>query len=455
MIMNAAIFGAGPCGLTAAWELAKHGISVIVIEKESRVGGLCRTVRRNGFQFDLGGHRFISKDVALIKDIQALMRHELLTRTRKSVIRFHDREYEYPLNLRNVISESSLCMAIQFTAGYIGSLTGISKSPAASNSFEWWADRKFGRPINNFFFKPYTEKLWGIPASTLSDEWAAQRISLLDAKDVIWKLLGVSDTVPRTYASQYLYPKSGIGDIFEKMAEEIKQLGGEVITGAHISRIETNGNNLLKAWIREGQNDERCIKACQYLSTIPIDIMAKLLGDSSAPSLPYRSLRFLNIMLNRENLSPNTWIYVPESDYIMTRIQEPKQRSPLSAPPGKTSVMLEIPCEKGDPTWTMRDNDLLGMVLNDLEKLGFHIANDVTGFFSTRTAYAYPRYEIGYSEKVYKIFTTIGKYENLTTLGRQGLFRYIFMDTAMLMGKRWARSLIKDSRNEYVDEMDT
>ncbi|GMT41847.1 MAG: amine oxidase [bacterium] len=453
--MKVCILGAGPCGLTAAWMLARNSVSVTVIEKEAAVGGLCRTVGKNGCRFDLGGHRFISPNALLINEIRGLMGDELLTRRRKSVIRFKDRQYDYPVNLINVLRESSLRMNIKFAAGYMASAGGLYRSRAPENSFEYWIDRRFGSPLNNFFFKPYSEKLWGVKASELSSDWAPQRIALLNAKDAVLKAMRFSGNKPRTYASAYLYPKKGIGAIFDKMADDIRRLGGKIITSARLENFEAAGKRISKIFYKDRDGKDRYASAENFLSTIPLDENMKLLGCNVNP-LPFRSLRFLNIMLdNMETFSPNTWMYVPEPEMIMTRIQEPKQRSPFSAPSGKTSIILEIPCEQGDRTWNMPDEELLSRGLGDLRKLGFDIKRNVTRFFSTRAHHAYPRYELGYQKKVNRLRRKVLEYSNLSTLGRQGLFRYIFMDTAMLMGREWALKLTGKNGYERIDELDS
>ncbi|MEE9165184.1 MAG: UDP-galactopyranose mutase, partial [Nitrospinota bacterium] len=414
----------------------------------------CKTIRKNGYQFDLGGHRFISKNLELIDDIRALMADELLTRTRKSIIRFHDRKYDYPINCLNVFKQSSLWMSLKFALGYSASLAGLPVSSSPEDSFERWVDINFGKPLNEYFFKPYTEKLWGFPASELSDDWAAQRISLLNAGMVLLKALCLTKVAPRTYASKYLYPKKGVGSIFEKMAEAIESFGGKVLTGTQPFKFETSGNRIYRVLVENGDGNKSYIEADQYLSTIPLDSLARLLGYDNPPTLPFRSLRFLNIELNRETLSPNTWMYIPERDFIMTRIQEPKHRSPFSAPNGKTSVILEIPCDKGDAIWNMNNEKLLQKVIKDMQTLGFDIEKEISGCFSTWAEHAYPCYKIGYMKDVEKMQNFVNRFENITTLGRQGLFRYIFMDTAMVMGRNWAKTILGQSRENPIDEMD-
>ncbi len=455
--MRVCILGTGPCGLTAGWELAKSGVAVTVLEKDSAVGGLCKTASKNGYRFDLGGHRFISKDARLVDNVKLLMGSELLTRKRKSVIRFKDRQYDYPLNFRSVIRQSSAWMNFRFATGYLSSACGISRSSAPEGSFEHWIDTRFGKPLNELFFKPYSEKLWGIKTSEISGDWAAQRISLLNAKDALMKMLKPAGEKTSGYALRYLYPKKGIGAIFDSMAEDIKKLGGEVITSTRPTGFEADGKRILKVHLKNDNGDSYDLKADAFLSTIPIEELGYLLhsGGRKASHLPYRSLRFLNIMLNRPALSPNTWMYVPEKEMVMTRIQEPKQRSPFSAPGGKTSVMLEIPCDEGDHVWNMTDEKLLERALADLLKLGFDIKKDVAGCFSTRARHAYPMYEMDYKEKVGKFRSITQKYDNLSSLGRQGLFRYIFMDTAMLMGRGWAESILGKNEGKRMDDMDS
>ncbi|MEE8431889.1 MAG: UDP-galactopyranose mutase, partial [Candidatus Desulfatibia sp.] len=334
---------------------------------------------------------------------------------------------------------------------YLGGSRMSGRAP--EGSFERWVDDKFGRPLNDYFFKPYTEKLWGIPASRLSDDWAAQRISLLNVKDALLKSLPFAGKTPRTYAKTYYYPKGGIGAIFETMASDIKRLGGTILTGMEPVGLETEGNRVSRIIIGKNGKGHSSIASDKLLSTIPLDSVANLVEPGISAQISFRSLRFLNIMLDSKEFSENTWMYVPEPEFIMSRIQEPKRRSPFSAPEGKTSVMLEIPCEYGDDVWSMSDDGLLETVLANLKALGFDIEREVKGCFSTRARHAYPRYEMGYLEKVKRLRKTVERFINLSTLGRQGLFRYIFMDTAMIMGREWATNILGKRGTERIDEI--
>lgn len=453
--LKAVILGAGPCGLTAAWDLAEAGADVTVIEKESAPGGLCVTNRRDGYQFDLGGHRFISPDRELVDDVKRLLGDRLIPRKRKSVIRFRDRVFDYPVNPANVLANATAGMSLRFAAGYAASALGLYRSAAPAGSFEAWVDGRFGRPLNEYFFKPYTEKLWGVPASALSDVWAGQRISVINAGAAALAAFLPRARRPRTYAVDYLYPLGGIGEIFETMAARIESLGGRIFYGARPAGIRTAGGRVEAVEAALPGGERGVFDADEFLSTIPLDQTARLLGAGNGERLPFRSLRFLNIMLDGvEDVSDNTWMYTPDRDVVMTRIQEPKRRSPRSAPQGRTSVMLEIPCQYGDGVWTASDEAMAGRATLDLAALGIDLRRNVRGVFSTFARRAYPVQELGGEAKIEKLTRAVNACGNLRMAGRQGLFRYIFMDAAMLMGRRWARNLLNGGEGP-IDEHGT
>ena len=451
--MRVVILGGGPCGLTAAWELARQGVSVTVVEKEEAAGGLCRTFRRDGFQFDQGGHRFISQDARLVEDIRSLMGERMLTRRRKSVIAFRRERYAYPLDLADVARNAGAGRLAGFALGYAAAAVGLARSPAPEGSFEEWIDRRFGRPLNRYFFKPYTEKLWGAGADRLASDWAGQRISAGSGAKAALAAAGLIPK-PRSFASSYLYPMGGIGELFETMAARIESHGGRIITGARPVALSRKGGTVTGVVARRGSGHTLTLDADRTLSTIPLDDLAALLEPGDHPRLEYRAMRFLNIMLDGvENLSDNTWIYTPERDMIMTRVQEPKRRSPYSAPPGRTSVMLEIPCEHDDETWNATDGALLARALGALRELGFDLQRHVAGVVSTFARHAYPRQMIGYRDDVERLRSVVRRYANISTAGRQGLFKYIFMDTAMLMGRRWAERTLAGETEGDLEEI--
>ncbi|MDH5510836.1 MAG: FAD-dependent oxidoreductase [Nitrospinota bacterium] len=450
--MRVVIIGGGPCGLTAAWELAKNGVPVTVVEKDPSPGGLCKTIRQDGYQFDQGGHRFISRDHELVEDVKALMGARLLTRERRSCILFPDRRFEYPLKMMDILKNGSTGTNLRFAIGYTAAAMGLSRSGAPAGSLQQWVEARYGKPLYNEFFGPYTRKLWGVNPAILSGEWATSRIPAPNILDTLRKSLG-SKRTGKTHATSYLYPIGGIGEIFETMAARIESLGGEVIAGTSARSLVTHGAKAVALKVLDAGGAAMEIEGDSFLSTAPLGQLAAMIDSGAGAGLGHRSLRFLNIMLDGiDELSPYTWQYTPSPEVVMTRVQEPKRRSPHSAPEGKTSVMLEIPCDKDDSAWSMPDEQLLDRALEGMASLGYHLRPHVAGVFSTHAEHAYPLLTMDAAAVRHSALLSVGQCGNVTPLGRQGLFRYVFMDEAMLMGRQWARNLMNPGNHDAAQE---
>ena len=462
--MHIVILGGGACGMMAAWELCARGARVTVLERERRPGGLCGTISDGDYHFDLGGHRVISQNRELVARLEALLGDEFLRRVRSSVILNGGEQFRYPLQAAELLRKVPLAEAAAVWASYCREALLRRVRPEADASFEDWVVHRFGRVLYDRFFGPYTHKLWGIPPTEISSDWAAQRISLLDLSDVLLRLLGLRKGGARTYAKHYLYPRRGIGQLFTRMAEEITALGGEIRYGCAVTGLRTEAATPGSAQRRvravrfrtiepdqpaweaaaaSGPAEE--IAADQVISTLALPSLVAMLSAQptvlttpalrAADRLRFRGVRFLNLKLDRPRFSPHTWMYVSEPHYLATRIQEPAHRSPYAAPPGKTSIMLEIPCQVGDAVWTMPDGALYERCLTDLTALGFpELRRDTLGYFCSYVEEGYPIYHRSYLTDRQVALDYLGGFANLTSCGRQGSFRYVFMDTAMEMG---------------------
>ncbi len=456
------VLGAGAAGLTAAWELVEQGRPVMVVDREVDPGGLCRTHEKDGYRFDLGGHRFISRDPSLTNMVQDLLGPDLLQATRQSMILLGGKRYRYPLEPLNVLQNLDPRVGARGLVDYATQrLWGKKPTPGAEESFRTWTEARYGRTFYDLFFGPYTEKLWGIPAHRLSGDWASQRISLLNLTDVMMRLARLRRSGTRTYARRYHYPREGIGQIFRAMATELSSRGAQIRLNTTVTGLEVHGGRVRRVNL-EGPLGEYSVACDQVISTLPLPDLARMAcpGDDAvtgaADQLRFRAVRFLDIMLDREDLSPNTWMYVPDPRCVFTRIQEPKRRSPESAPEGKTSVMLEIPCDVGDDIWRQDDDDLLDRCLGELKMLGFDLRRQVRGRFSKRITHGYPVFELGYREHRDRLLGAVSGLENLVSCGRQGTFRYIFMDTAMQMGRMAARNLKEgDQQHTQIHHLDS
>ncbi|TLD42891.1 MAG: hypothetical protein JETT_0791 [Candidatus Jettenia ecosi] len=445
------VLGGGPCGLSAAWELSKYGHDVTIVEKEPMAGGLCITNAYKGYRFDLGGHRFISRNEEVVRDIRKMMGDELLMSNRKSVILLKGEVFHYPLSIKDIVLKMDVWTNFKILTTYIMAAFLKIVFRKKDISFEDWIVNRFGRTLYTLFFGPYTEKLWGISPKRISSDWASQRISLLDLKDVLFRLFRLKKDTPRTFAQTYFYPKKGIGQIFDVMSEEIKKKSGKIVLNAKVSHIRVYNNHI------EGidclqHGSIKTINCDSIISTIPLpDLIhafpCHLAKDVlyHADALKFRAVRFVNILVDLPDISENTWMYVSEGKYIMTRIQEPKRRSLFNAPEGKTSVLLEIPCNEHDEIWNCSKEDLLQRCIRDLNELGIDIQDKIIDYFTTRVTHGYPVYSHDYGIHRLEIFSFLDAYENIVTCGRQGTFRYLFMDTAMEMGIAAARNLMLDN----------
>jgi protoporphyrinogen oxidase len=450
------ILGGGPCGLAAAWHLARRGARPIVLEREDLVGGLCATHERSGWRFDLGGHRFVSGDAELSRWIEGLLGSELLERERRSVVLHDGRCFRYPLEAGDLVRNLGLRENAEAMVGYLRARArrgrAVRDEGRDEASFEDWVCARFGRPLYERFFGPYTQKLWGIPASRISADWAAERISLLDLKDVALRLAGLRRTPTRTYARRYLYPRLGMGQLYAVVADDIARQGGVVRTGVRVVGLEMEGRRATAVRIETAHGAER-IPVGELLSTVPLPDLVRMLRpelpgdlDRAAAALRFRALTFVNLMLGREDFSENTWMYVASGALSTSRIQEPKRRSPSMAPAGRTSLMLEVPCNVGDATWRAGVDELRDRGLRELGALGFEV-RDVLDAFCVRVPHGYPVYHCGYDRDRRALLGEVERFANVRTAGRQGLFRYVFMDAAMRMGIHAAEQMLAGRRD--------
>jgi protoporphyrinogen oxidase len=447
--------------MSAALELTKLGASVTVLEREVRVGGLCGTQEYCGFRFDFGGHRFITKNPAIDQLVRELVGADLVERSRSSVILNAGRRYKYPLELEDVVLKFGIAKGAHAIGSYALEAMMQKLWPTPDDSFRAWVTHRFGGALYREFFGPYTEKLWGIRPDEISADWAAQRISVPSLLDVVLRLMGAARPEARTYARRYLYPRLGIGQIFERCRDAIQAGGGTIRTGAEVVGIDVRGHRPRAVRFRDASGDHELL--CDaVISSISLPVLARMLGmmtiavERSARRLRFRAIRLLNILLHGPPISPHTWMYVSEPDYIIARIQEPIHRSPSMAPAGSTSLMLEIPCNTGDEIWSGTDEAVYERVLIDLGRLGFAGIRDRTrGYFSSFVREGYPIYHLGYDVDRGEVLRHVSGFEGICSVGRQGAFRYIFMDTAMEMGIAAARAIARGTNAARVAEMAT
>jgi protoporphyrinogen oxidase len=438
-----AVLGGGPAGLTAGYLLAKRGRPVIVLEAEDQVGGIAKTEVRDGYRFDLGGHRFFTKSTEVQDLWQEVMKEEFLKRPRMSRIYWNGKFLMYPLEGMDVIRQLG---PIELVRSGLSYLWAKLKPKGPEENVEQWVSNRFGKRLYRHFFKTYTEKVWGVSTTELRSEWAAQRIKGLSFTSAAKAaFFGNKGNEIKSLISEFHYPRFGPGQMWETMADEIIANGGEVRLNAPVTRLEVRDGEIVA--LEAG--DER-IEPSHVISSLPLRATVGLSGaaangevQAAAQGLRYRDFLTVALVIDGEDLFPDNWIYIHEPGVRVGRIQNYRSWSPWMVPdPSKACVGLEYFCFKGDDLWEMADDDLVALATRELGELGLADPSRVERGFVTRVPMAYPMYDADYGERVQSIRTWLEGIGNLIQVGRNGLHRYNNSDHSMLTAIRAVENIL-------------
>ncbi len=492
------IVGAGPAGLTAAYELLeKTDMKPLVLEATEQIGGISQTVRYKGNRMDIGGHRFFSKSQEVMawwgrmmpvqgarsKDDILLGLNDkklhdggpdperedrvILLRHRVSRIFFLRKFFDYPISLsKGTFVNMGLGRTLKAGFGYLGAV--LHKRP--ENSLEDFYINRFGKPLYQMFFEDYTEKVWGIHPSKLGADWGSQRVKGLSVtavlKDMLTKAFkkkdGAGDKVETSLIEEFIYPKYGPGQLWELVAEEVRQKGGEVRMRAEVVKIHVHDGKVTGVDYRQADGTLEHVPCDYLLSTMPIkDLTAALTGmdvpadvQRIARELPYRDfitvglcVRKLKIQ-NRTKIKtwqgrvPDTWIYVQERDVKVGRLQIFNNWSPYLVNDYENTMWigLEYFCTEGDELWQMEREAFIQMAIDEMVKIDILAREDVVDACQVKIKKAYPAYFGTYYE-----LDTVKKFldgiENIYCLGRNGQHRYNNMDHSMLTAMEAVRNI--------------
>jgi protoporphyrinogen oxidase len=443
------IAGAGPAGLACALGLARGGRSATVFEKDSRSGGLCRTIDFDGYLFDIGGHRFLSKVAEVEALWQEILGDDLLRVKRLSRIFYRGRFFNYPLSFFNTFLNLGPVESARCIASYL--MDRVSR-PADDGTFEGWIINRFGRRLYRIFFDVYTQKVWAMPCKDLSADWARQRIQGLSLKVAVRKaILRTWTSGPKTLTEEFLYPRRGPGEFFDRLRDEAAEQGARFEFNAAVSAVDHDGRRIKAVELRRERPPGReIVPVAHFVSSLPLPQLVKALRPlapepvlAAAGKLRFRSYLVVNIILNKKSLFPDQWIYVHSPEVRLGRIQNYKNWSPDMTPdPDKTSLGLEYFCDEGDALWRKNDVELVDFALEELSRIGIGSRKDLITGFVVRRPDAYPVYVMDYREPLRVVRDYLAGFDNLQTIGRAGLFRYCNSDLALRMGLRAADRIL-------------
>lgn len=428
------ILAGGPAGLSVGYYARKRGLSFAVYEASDRVGGNCITLQHGDFRFDSGAHRLHDKDEEVTEEIKALLGDELHRVSAPSQIFFRGKYVDFPLSPLDLLKKIGFIELFKASLSFLKARLG---KKSLDGSFESLAVHRYGRSISEKFLLNYSEKLWGLPCNQLSPNISGKRLKGLDLKTFLIEATLGKLAKTRHLDGSFYYPKQGYGRVVEKMEEFC---GPENIRLNHrINRVIHNGKRIEAIGI-SGQ--ERTQRVRQVVSTLPLSFLLKIMEPAPpeeimrlADSLRYRHLRLVALFLDKPAVNSNATTYFPEKRFPFTRIYEPRNRSKYMSPPGKTSLVVEIPCHREDEIWSYDDLQTVCMVTDKLVEVDWISRRDVVSSWCGRMNYAYPILELGFEEKVTKIMAWLDQFENLDLSGRNGKFAYTHLHDMMRFGK--------------------
>ena len=441
------IIGAGPAGLTAAYQLSESNKKVLVLEKKSQVGGLAETKVFGPYRYDIGPHRFFTKNKEVYELFLEMLGSDAVEVDRKTRILFNNRYFDYPLTPLNALFglgvSESVVIGFSYFLARVKSYLSISKI----NNFEDWVVDRFGKKLFNNFFKNYTEKVWGIDCKDIGSDWAAQRIKGLSLSTAIkFALFPNSKKRPKTLVDKFYYPRLGAGMLWEKFEEHITNKGIEVLKNKKVVAVKKTEDGFSIIY-EDGENNKTSVETknvffsnplLEFISIYDFDVPQSVID--SAKSLNYRNHISVHITIDKKLFDDN-WIYIHSPDLDMARISDFTNFSDDMSEAGTYPLTLEYFCFEDDDIWNKQNKDIIDFALNELINI-FDDKFNVIHTEVSRNANAYPVIKTGYQEHIDVIKDWLSSLPNITAIGRSGMFKYNNQDHAMATGLYAARTLL-------------
>ena len=444
------IVGAGPSGLAAGYEAVSQGGTAIVTERLHQVGGLSRTTEFEGNRFDIGPHRFFTRNEEVHALFVDLAGKDLLNVPRLTRIFYNNTYFNYPLTPLNALFGVGLRSSISILSSYNIALAKRALGHPRIENFEDWVVDRFGRRLFETFFKTYTEKVWGISCKVIGADWASQRIKGLSLTTAITNaLLKPKKNALKTLVDEFVYPRLGAGQIYETMAGRINGSGSQVITGARVHRIRRDNMRVRAIGIDDAEAGRYEIEGRYFLVSAPLTEIIEMMDPpppaevhSACRALRYRNHVGVNLVVEGPTF-PDNWIYVHSKEVGMARIANYANFSPaMSSGPGISPLTIEYFCNPGDAVWAAPSGALIERAKRELGHMKILEPDQVIDGFVVRSEQAYPIIEIGYQRHISTVKNWLDQFQNLLPIGRSGMFKYNNQDHAIATGLLAARTAL-------------
>jgi protoporphyrinogen oxidase len=441
------IIGAGPAGLGAAVELINNGITnIVIVDRNSIVGGLARTESFGGLKFDLGPHRFFTKNHEINKLWHETLGEDFITVERLTRILYNKKLFDYPISALDSLSKLGLIESCVALFSYFKAKAGKKKDII---TFEDWISNKFGTKLYETFFKTYTEKVWGIPCNQIGKEFAEQRIKGLDIIQVLKNSITGTSKV-KTLVNQFDYPILGAGQMYEAWAEKVNSNGGTILLGCRVVSINETNYLIDNVEVSDTQGNIFTISAKQFFNSIPITHFFDMVHprvseeiEESVFSLYYRDHITVNLSIDKIGLFPDQWIYIHNPDVEMARVANYNNFSKaMVSGENKTAISVEYFVFQGDEIWKMDEARLIDLAIEELSMVGLIDKHAVEQGWVVKETESYPSYYLGYKEAYNKLKEKLNLFQNIFPIGRSGMYKYNNQDHSTYSGMLAVRSYL-------------
>jgi len=455
-MMRVAVIGAGPAGMTAAYELSKHlGTSIKsldVFEKSEGVGGLSRSIDLWDQRVDLGPHRFFSHDTKINALWLEVVKEHYKIVNRQTRIYYKKRFFDYPIKAFNALQGLGLLEAARCVISYGAERMFPTRD---TSTFEGWVTSRFGRRLYSIFFKTYSEKLWGIPCSRLDSDFASQRIKKLSLYEAIKNALFQGrGNKHATLVDQFAYPIGGTGSVYEAMQASIESRGGQVMVSKGVKRVITRGGSVHSMELENGEVREYD----QVVSSMPISHLVERLPEvpehilEQTKKLTFRNTILVYLRVDREDLFADQWLYVHDASVKVGRVTNFRNWIPsVYGSSGSTILCMEYWCYFEDELWSMEADRLVEMATGEIVRTGLVPEGQVKEGQVVRLPRCYPVYFRGYREILEPIEKYLTTLAGLHVIGRYGAYKYNNQDHSILMGMRASENIVKGAGHNLWD----